>query len=274
MLSPEELKLVVKNKYGEIADQSKEQNASSCCGVGSDCCSDDGMSYTIMAEDYTAQPGYNPDADLALGCGLPTAHAGIREGMTVLDLGSGAGNDVFLAAHAVGPSGMAIGVDMTESMIAKANANKEKLGAANVEFRLGEIEALPVEPDTVDVVLSNCVLNLVPDKQQAFREIARVLKPGGWFTISDIVVEGTMSEELRSVAELYAGCVSGAEQKDVYLGFIREAGFDSIEVLAEKTIEIPESILESVASALPPGQRSLAGARIFSITVKALKRNA
>ncbi|MCB2205122.1 arsenite methyltransferase [bacterium] len=271
MKTPEEIKNVIKEKYSVIAEQAKETNASSCCGATSSCCGD-GMTYSIMADDYSGQQGYVADADLALGCGIPTEHAGIRPGMTVLDLGSGAGNDVFIAAHTVGDEGRVIGVDMTEVMIAKANANREKLGIGNVEFRLGEIESLPVDDDTIDVVISNCVLNLVPDKAKAFSEIFRVLRPGGSFTVSDIVVEGEMPDELRSVAELYAGCVSGAEQRQAYLGHIAQAGFASVQTPVEKPILIPEDVLTDVLSNLPEETRNLDGARLVSVTVRGVKR--
>ncbi len=270
MPTPEELKTLVRDKYAQIAEQAKETNASSCCGATSACCGD-GMTYSIMADDYTGKEGYVADADLALGCGIPTDYAGIQPGMTVLDLGSGAGNDVFIAAKEVGDSGRVIGVDMTEVMIAKANENREKLGATNVEFRLGDIEALPLDDDSVDVVISNCVLNLVPDKARAFSEIFRVLRPGGSFAVSDIVVDGSMPEELRSVAELYAGCVSGAEQREEYLAHISRSGFTDISVPKEKPIHIPDDILQDVLSTLPEDRRNLEGARLVSVTVRAVK---
>lgn len=271
MATNEELKKMVKEKYTVIAEQAAETNASSCCGATSASCGD-GMTYSIMADDYTGKNGYVADADLALGCGIPTDYAGIKPGMTVLDLGSGAGNDVFIAARDVGPDGHVIGVDMTETMIAKAQENKAKLGIANVDFRLGEIEALPVDDGSVDVIISNCVLNLVPDKAAAFAEMYRVLKTGGSFAVSDIVVEGDLPDELRSVAELYAGCVSGAVKKDEYLAFIREAGFSSIEIPKQKDIHIPQDILDAALAALPAEKRSLDGARLVSVTVQAVKK--
>ncbi|MBN1448209.1 MAG: arsenite methyltransferase [Bacteroidetes bacterium] len=270
MPTPEELKLIVKDKYGRIAGQSREENAASCCGATSSCCGD-GMTYSIMADDYSGKEGYVADADLALGCGIPTEYAGIQPGMTILDLGSGAGNDVFIAAKETGPTGNVIGVDMTEAMIEKANTNKGKLGISNVEFRLGEIEALPVDDATVDVVISNCVLNLVPDKAAAFAEIFRVLKPGGSFTVSDIVVDGDMPAELRDVAELYAGCVSGAEQRETYLAHITRCGFAEIGIPKEKSVSIPETVLQDVLASLPKDRRDLNGARLVSITVRAVK---
>jgi arsenite methyltransferase len=269
MSDADELKSIVRQKYADIAEQSSSGPSASCCGPSSGCC--DPMDYSIMADDYGATPGYVPEADLGLGCGIPTAYAGIRPGMTVLDLGSGAGADAFVAAHEVGPEGRVIGVDMTQAMIDKANANLEKTGRANVEFRLGEIEALPVEDDSIDVILSNCVLNLVPDKARAFAEMYRVLKPGGSFTVSDIVVEGALPEALKSVAELYAGCVSGAMQKSEYLRLIRQAGFDPVEVPKEKEIVIPDNLLQAVAAALPGHERDMRGARLLSVTVTARK---
>lgn len=267
MNTPEELKQIVKDKYTIIAEQPMDVNASSCCGATS-CC--DGT-YTIMSDDYSGREGYAPEADLGLGCGIPTDHAGIREGMTVLDLGSGAGNDVFIAARETGPAGFVIGIDMTEAMIAKANENKAKLGAANVDFRLGEIESLPVDNNSVDVVVSNCVLNLVPDKARAFAEIFRVLKPGGSFTVSDIVVDGEMPDHLRSVATMYAGCVSGAEKREEYLGHIRAAGFTDIAIPKEKDIHIPDSVLQSELAHLPAEQRTMGTACLVSVTVRGVK---
>ncbi|MBE0644901.1 MAG: arsenite methyltransferase [Bacteroidetes bacterium] len=270
MITSEQLKQIVKDKYTIIAEQPMDVNASSCCGATSVCCGE-GMTYSIMADDYSGKDGYAAEADLALGCGIPTDHAGIRPGMTVLDLGSGAGNDVFIAAKDAGPEGLVIGVDMTHAMIAKANDNKAKLGVANVDFRLGEIEALPVENDSVDVIISNCVLNLVPEKEKAFAEMFRVLKPGGSFAVSDIVVEGEMPAHLRSVATMYAGCVSGAEQRERYLDYIREAGFVDVTIPKEKPIVIPDDVLQGELASFPPEQRTMGSARLVSVTVRAVK---
>ena len=263
-MKPEELKLVVKDRYAEIA--TSMDPASSCCGPQSTCC---GQTYTVMSDDYTGLEGYAPEADLGLGCGLPTEHAGIEEGMTVLDLGSGAGNDVFIASRIVGEKGLVIGIDMTPEMLERANINKTKLGATNVDFRFGEIEVMPVDSSSVHVVISNCVLNLVPDKRRAFAEIARVLKPGGHFCVSDIVLEGEIPASLQQVAELYAGCVSGAIQKHEYLGLIAETGFEKVQVLKEKVIDIPEATLQALAAQLPEKERTMNGARLLSVTVKA-----
>ena len=234
--------------------------------VSASCCASTELS-SFVEEGYAGMEGYAADADLSLGCGLPTAHAGLAAGETVLDLGSGAGNDVFIAARAVGPSGRVIGVDMTPEMIAKARANALKLGAKNVEFRLGEIESLPVESGTVDAVISNCVVNLVPDKKKAFSEIHRVLKSGGRFTVSDIVLDGELPEPVRKSAELWAGCVSGALQKEEYLGIARDAGFE-VAVEKERRIEIPDDIV----SAALAGATLPAPVRIVSVTVVGRKK--
>jgi SAM-dependent methyltransferase len=196
-----------------------------------------------MAEDYTNLPGYVADADFGLGCGIPTEFARIQTGQTVLDLGSGAGNDAFVARRLVGDAGRVIGVDMTEAMIARANKNLAKVGFTNMEFRLGEIEDLPVDSDSVDVVISNCVLNLVPDKGRAFGEINRVLKPGGHFAISDIVLRGELPPELKEAAVMYTGCVAGAMQIHDYLDVIHRAGFRNVHIGREKRIILPDELL-------------------------------
>ena len=216
MKTPQELKQTVKEKYSEIANQSKEDNAASCCGVGVSC----GVDYTIFSEDYTKLKGYNEDADLSLGCGIPTEFAQIKEGDTVLDLGSGAGNDCFIARELTGEKGKVLGLDFTEEMVNKARINADKLGFNNVEFRKGDIEQMPIGGDSIDVVVSNCVLNLVPYKIKAFRETYRVLKADGHFSMSDVVLKGELPEGLRNDAEMYAGCVSGAIQKEAYLHII------------------------------------------------------
>ena len=226
MKNETDVKELVKEKYGEIARQSKEQNAASCCGA-TGCCDNNDI-YNIMSDDYSQLEGYNPDADLGLGCGIPTQFAQIKEGDTVIDLGSGAGNDAFVARRLTGENGKVIGVDFTEAMISKARENTEKLQFNNVEFRLGDIEDLPVTSNKADVILSNCVLNLVPNKHKVFSEIFRVLKPGAHFSISDIVLEGVLPDKLKQAAEMYAGCVAGAIQKKDYLEIINEAGFANI----------------------------------------------
>lgn len=264
-----EIKQLVREKYTEIANQPKEQNLSSCCGA-TGCCGVDEV-YNIMADDYSRLEGYNPDADLGLGCGLPTEFARIKEGDTVIDLGSGAGNDAFVARKLTGDKGKIIGIDFTEAMIARARENAEKLNLNNVEFRLGDIEDMPVAANKADVIVSNCVLNLVPNKHKVFSEIFRVLKPGGHFSISDIVLEGALPSKWKEVAEFYAGCVSGAIQKEEYLGIIREVGFTNISLQKDKTIVIPDEILVNYLSTEEIAEYKKGKVRITSITVYAEK---
>jgi SAM-dependent methyltransferase len=268
MKSDSEIKELVKEKYSEIALQSKQQNLSSCCGA-TGCCGDD--VYNIMSDDYANLDGYVADADLGLGCGLPTEFAQIKEGDTVIDLGSGAGNDAFVARKIAGEKGKVIGIDFTEAMIARARDNAEKLGFNNVEFRQGDIENMPVTANKADVIVSNCVLNLVPNKHKVFSEIYRVLKPGGHFSISDIVLEGPLPEKWKEVAELYAGCVSGAIQKSEYLGIIDEAGFKNVTIQKDKIINIPDNILSDYLSDDEIKEYKKGEVRITSITVFAEK---
>ncbi len=269
MNNENQIKELVKEKYTAIALQDKEQNAASCCGATSACCGDE--VYSIMADDYSKLEGYNPDADLGLGCGLPTEFAKISTGDTVIDLGSGAGNDAFIARKLVGEGGKVLGIDFTEAMVSKARANAEKLGFNNVEFRLGDIDNMPVTSNHANVIVSNCVLNLVPNKHKVISEIFRVLKPGGHFSISDIVLEGVLPAKWKEVAELYAGCVSGAIQKQEYLGIIQEAGFKNILVQKDKTINIPDDILASYLNADEISEYKKGNTRITSITVYAEK---
>jgi ubiquinone/menaquinone biosynthesis C-methylase UbiE len=268
MNTSEQLKEMVKEKYGIIADQSKEDNETSCCGAGCGCGTVD---YAVMADDYSKLEGYVPDANLGLGCGLPTEFAQIKEGDTVIDLGSGAGNDCFVARSIAGENGKVIGIDFTEKMVAKAKANADKLGYKNVEFRQGDIENMPVAGNVADVIVSNCVLNLVPNKQQAFAETFRVLKKGGHFSVSDIVLVGELPDGLKKSAEMYAGCVSGAIQKDEYLNIISEAGFADVKVQKEKRITLPEEILKEFLSAEEIREFNSGKTGIFSITVYAEK---
>lgn len=263
------MKELVREKYAAIAEQSQTQNATSCCGATSSCWGDE--VYNIMADDYTKLEGYNPDADLGLGCGLPTEFAKIKEGDTVIDLGSGAGNDAFVARRFVGEKGKVIGIDFTEPMIKKARANAEKLGLNNVEFRQGDIDDMPVTSNYANVIVSNCVLNLVPNKHKVISEIFRVLKPGGHFSISDIVLEGELPARWKEVAELYAGCVSGAIQKQVYLEIIKQAGFKNITLQKDKAIIIPDNILSNYLSAGEIQEYKNGKAKITSITVYAEK---
>lgn len=266
MSEANELKQLVREKYGAIAGQSKSDNETSCCGCG---CST--VDYTVMAEAYTDISGYVADADLGLGCGLPTEFAQIKAGDTVVDLGSGAGNDAFVARAIVGETGSVIGIDMTPAMIDKARANASKMNFDNVEFRMGDIEAMSVDSASVDVVVSNCVMNLVPDKAKAFSETFRILKPGGHFSISDIVLEGALPETVRKSAEMYAGCVSGAQQMADYLATIHDSGFSNVAVQKKKEITLPDEILLEYLSAEELKTVRNQGAGIYSITVYADK---
>ena len=267
MKTAAELKQLVKDKYSEIATQEKETNMSSCCGAGE--CSTE--VYNIMSDDYTKLEGYNSDADLGLGCGLPTQFAKIKKGDVVVDLGSGAGNDCFVARHEVGDTGKVIGIDFTLKMIERARDNAEARGFENVEFREGDIEQMPIASNTANVIVSNCVLNLVPNKDGVFKEIFRVLKPGGHFSISDVVLEGALPEGLRRDAEMYAGCVSGAIQKEVYLELIHTNGFENISIQKEKPISIPNDILKSYLTDEEISTFKNGKAGIFSLTVFAQK---
>ncbi len=267
MQTEEQLKELVKQKYGEIALQDKAENAASCCGAGG--CSTD--VYNIMTDDYAGMKGYQPDADLGLGCGLPTQFAQIKKGDVVIDLGSGAGNDAFIARAETGDTGKVIGIDFTPAMIAKARSNAEKLGFHNVEFRQGDIEQMPVNENTADVIVSNCVLNLVPNKDAVIKEIYRVLKPGGHFSISDIVLEGALPAGIKEAAEMYAGCVSGAIQKQVYLELIRSNGFTNIRLQKEKKILVPDDILRRYLSQQELDAFKNSNTGIYSITVYAEK---
>ncbi|MBS1916482.1 MAG: arsenite methyltransferase [Bacteroidetes bacterium] len=260
-------KEMVQRRYSEIALQDKQTNESSCCGSG--CCSTE--VYNIMSDDYSNLAGYNPDADLGLGCGLPTQFAKIKKGNTVIDLGSGAGNDCFIARNETGEDGRIIGIDFTPAMISKARANAQKLGFANVEFRQGDIENIPVSANVADVIVSNCVLNLVPDKDNVFKEIFRVLKPGGHFSISDIVLEGELPAEIKKTAEMYVGCIAGAIQKQNYMALIKANGFENILIQKEKNIVVPDDILKQYLSEEQLLTYKNSDAKIKSITVYAEK---
>ena len=276
MNNSKNIKEMVKEKYGKIAKQSAAENKSSCCGGGpsviSSCCGDKEIDYSIFADDYTKKEGYVADADLGLGCGLPTDFAGIKKGDTVVDLGSGAGNDVFVARSLVGEGGKVIGIDMTPEMIEKANKNKEKLGYNNVEFYLAELESTPLNKNSADVVVSNCVLNLSPEKEKAFNEINRILKPGAHFCVSDIVLKGKLPESLRKSAEMYAGCVSGAVQEDEYLGIIKKTGFKNIEIKKSKSIDMPDEVLRECLNETELTKFKNADIGIWSITVVGYKK--
>jgi arsenite methyltransferase len=259
----DEIKNIVKEKYSEIAKKSPAAASCSCCCSG-------GQApdvYTTFSQDYSKIEGYVKDADLGLGCGMPTDTAAIKPGETVIDLGSGAGNDVFIAQRLVGTTGRVIGIDMTQAMIELAQQNACKLGYDNVEFRLGDIEQMPIDDNTADVVVSNCVINLVPDKLKAFQEIHRVLKPGGRFAVSDIVVNGKLPPTLQSAAEMYAGCVAGALNKDAYMGIVAKAGFAGIAIAKEKVFALPDAVLSRFLSPSEIEDYRQSGVTILSITV-------
>ena len=264
MQTSEEIKKVVKEKYGEIAVQQKQG-----CGCG--CSSSKVVDYSMIGDDYSNIEGYVAEADLGLGCGVPTEFAGIKKGDTVIDLGSGAGNDVFVARAITGDEGKVIGLDMTEEMIEKANSNNAKLGFKNVEFKFGEIENMPIENNLADVVISNCVLNLVPDKTKAFSEIYRILKPGAHFCVSDIVIKGELPAGLKKSAEMYAGCVAGALQQEEYLQVIKDAGFKDIEIKRTKDVGLPDDLLQEYLNedGIKSYKEKVEG--IFSITVTGVK---
>lgn len=263
MKNNEQIKEMVKQKYSEIALQDQDTNAASCCGSG-------GSSkevYNIMSDEYNHLEGYNVDADLKLGCGLPTEFAKIKTGDTVIDLGSGAGNDCFVARHETGESGKVIGIDFTETMVNKARINAERLGYNNVEFRLGDIENIPTADNLADVVVSNCVMNLVPDKPKAFGEVYRILKANGHFSISDIVLTGDLPTKIKDAAEMYAGCVASAIQKEDYFQIIKDAGFKKLSLQKEKPIIIPEDILKNYLNEEEIKAYQAKENSIFSITV-------
>lgn len=261
------LKKLVQDRYASIAKQDKATNASSCCGATTS----SNKVYNIMMDDYSQTQGYVADADLGLGCGLPTQFAQIKPGDVVIDLGSGAGNDCFVARHETGPEGKVIGIDFTPEMIRQARSHAEKLGLNNVEFREGDIEHMPVNDAVADVIVSNCVLNLVPEKPPVFQEMFRVLKPGGHFSISDVVLKGELPQALRQDAEMYAGCIAGAIQMEDYLSYINDAGFEAPVIQKQKPIQIPEDILDKYLDAEAKAAFLSGGTGIFSITVFAQK---
>jgi arsenite methyltransferase len=259
------IKEIVRAKYNQIALQDKAFNEASCYGA-TGCC--DTVDYTIFSDDYTSLEGYEADADLGLGCGIPTQYAGIKPGDVVIDLGSGAGNDAFVARAMTGDTGRVIGLDFAGAMLTKAKANAKKLGFTNVQFVKGDIEEMPFEQELADVILSNCVLNLVPDKRKAFSEIFRVLKPGGHFCISDVVLQGTLPEPILKSAEMYAGCVSGASEMGEYLQIIADCGFQDVQILKQKQVTIPDEILLQFITSEELTRLKEAEAGIFSITVQ------
>jgi len=269
-MKEKDIKTVVKEKYGQIAVQSEEKAGTGCCcGPTSSCC---GTTYTVFSESYETLDGYNAEADLGLGCGIPTDYAGIKNGDSVLDLGSGAGNDCFVARALVGVEGYVTGLDFTAEMVEKARRNAINLGFDNVEFVYGDIEEMPLEGNTFDVVISNCVLNLVPDKRKAFSEIMRVLKPGGHFSVSDVVIRGDLPDKLKEDAEMYAGCVSGAVQIEEYLGLVKDAGFSDVKIQKQRNIELPEDLLGNYMTGSEIRSFINGDAGIVSITVTAFKK--
>lgn len=267
MENSQNIKKAVREKYGQIAKTEQKKSDVSCCESKNDL-----EAFCCFSEGYDQLEGYAPDADYGLGCGLPTKHTIINEGDTVLDLGAGAGNDCFVARRITGKKGYVIGVDMTPEMVFKARENAEKLNYDNVDFRLGEIEALPVDANSVDVVVSNCVINLVPDKSKAFKETYRVLKPGGHFSISDIVINGDIPEALRNDLSAYAGCISGAIHANDYLQQIKDAGFENVSIRETKKHAIPNSIMEKYPelNQYPDKQKPFS---LESITVHAEKQH-
>lgn len=265
------IKSLVHKKYSELAKQGGEGD--SCCGPS--CCSTDSESgaeswesgdITMIGNEYEGIQGYLASADLKLGCGLPTEHAGLKEGHTVLDLGSGAGNDCFIARQEVGESGKVIGLDFSAEMLTLANSNLEKMGFKNMDFIEGEIENIPLADDSVDVVVSNCVMNLVPDKKAAYQEAFRVIKPGGHFSIADIVYDGEMPDAIRQIADLLTGCVAGAIPRDEYLATIEEAGFENVEIKVEKEINFPQEAIDRFAKGI-----DLSSFRVVSLTINGTK---
>ncbi len=261
----EELRSAVRRKYAAIAAGEKE----GCCSTGSSCGCDSSAEISMVGDAYDSVEGYVETADLGLGCGIPTDHAGLEEGQTVVDLGSGAGLDAFVARRIVGERGRVIGVDFTPEMVTRARENAEKLGLTNVMFVEGEIEDLPLDSDSADVMLSNCVLNLVPEKERAFEEMYRVLRPAGHFCVSDIVSGGPLPDPIRRSAELYAGCVAGALNEKDYLEVILNAGFMDVKVHHRRRIEIPEHALPDDLS--EADRTALAEGGLWSITVRGEK---
>lgn len=253
MTSDDDVRTMVRERYGAIVRKD------ACCGLN------------VVGEAYDGVEGRLADADLNLGCGVPTRHAGLKPGEIVLDLGSGAGNDVFIARHEVGATGQVIGVDMTPDMITKARANARKLGYDNVSFRVGEIEHLPVETGSIDVVISNCVLNLLPDKAPAFTEMFRVLRAGGRFCVSDIVATGLLPAPVRDAAGLYIGCIAGALPEAAYLALINAAGFQDACVAEARPIALPDEILAQHMGRDEIAAFRAGGVQLRSVTVRACK---
>lgn len=243
MIDKEGIKEVVRRRYGEIAAQAKGEEATSCCPSSSCCTPEEACSAAALysPEELAGVP--SSVTEITLGCGNPTAIAELKPGEVVLDLGSGGGIDVFLAARQVGPTGKVIGLDMTQEMIDLAKENAQKVGAQNVEFRLGEMEDMSLEDKSIDVIISNCVINLSPDKDAVFGEAYRVLRPGGRLSVSDIVVDGDLPQSIRSRLDAWASCLAGALDESVYLGKISAAGFEEVEVVSRDYTD-PDQISE------------------------------
>ena len=269
MKTNEEKKALVKEQYSQLALNSDLLKSGCCCGTKP--MSPSKKVFTIMSEDYSHLKGYEADADLGVGCGLPTQYAGIKEGNIVLDLGSGAGNDCFIARAETGENGKVIGIDFSSQMIEKARKNTLKRGYTNVEFIEGDIEEMPLPDDSIDVVVSNCVLNLLPEKNKIFKEIHRVLKHGGHFCVSDVVLNGTFPKEFTDNASMYAGCIASAIQREDYLAEIEKANFLDIEVKRTKTVLIPDEVLEEHLDKSTICKYKAGNIGIYSITVTGRK---
>jgi SAM-dependent methyltransferase len=259
------VKKFVQEKYGQIAKESGKPEKMLSCS-----CKSEGT-YTVFSENYYGKEGYDPEADLGLGCGIPTDFVLIKKGDTVIDLGSGAGNDCFVARAMVGEEGKVIGIDFTREMIELARANAAKLGYTNVQFRYGDIENMPVTSRKADVIISNCVLNLVPDKDMAVEEICRILKVGGHFCISDLVIEGELPDKIRDAAAMYAGCVAGALTREKYMELIARMGFINISIHKEKEVPLPDEVLKPYLSEQELADFRNSGTKILSITVSGEK---
>lgn len=260
-----DMKELVKKRYNDLAVLNKE-SIGCCCNPMAPAAPSKKV-FTIMSEDYSQLKGYEPDADLGVGCGLPTQYARIQKGDTVVDLGSGAGNDCFIAREETGENGHVFGIDFALQMLAKARANASRRGFTNIEFLEGDIENMPLPDQTADVVVSNCVLNLLPRKDRIFKEIYRVLKPGGHFCISDVVLNGAFPKEFTDNAAMYAGCIASAIQREDYLGEIEKANFIDIKVERTKTITIPDEVLQEHLDQATIAKYKIGNVGIYSITV-------
>lgn len=268
-MNNDEKKELVKQRYSELALNSDSLKDACCCGTNPTTPSK--KVFTIMSEDYSQLKGYEADADLGVGCGLPTEYANIREGNTVVDLGSGAGNDCFIARAEVGDSGQIIGIDFSPQMVEKARRNATKRAYTNVEFLEGDIENMPLADNTADVVVSNCVLNLLPEKNKIFKEIHRVLKLGGHFCISDVVLEGHFPKEFTDNASMYAGCIASAIQKNDYMAEIEKINFEEVSIQRTKTVLIPDDVLEEHLDKETIAKYKAGNVGIYSITVTGRK---